>query len=258
MPMRDFFFARWKQLLNLFREQDACRITEKDNFFAEIIPGTPSKKSFFLHAYIYEPFSETENIIQFPADMFFYNSPEKFFRRFRMKYTPHKKIHARKTFFVSATPEMAKEFLEKHHLMNYAKAKEWYALQAENEPLMMVGIGKKICRKEEEGIGISLDLVRICTKEDSVVVGGMKKMLQHIKALYPEARDVFTQLDSGWTDGKGLEKSGFKKEKEKVFYFMVDVLKKRIFPVDVPENVFLAEHQYIRKSAPVWTFRCKL
>ncbi len=203
--------------------------------------------------------SSTDTNIILPYDVFLFNSSDKIFRFIRNKVILLKSIFARNLIFSEISESEARAFLSANHIMNYAKAHRWYGLRnfEDNKLYVLAGIsrGKKIYN-DHPLRNLSVELVRICTAYDYVVAGGLKKLLHHIRQLYPQTRDFVTYVDSGWSSGSGLLKAGFIKESaETTFTFLVSPGEKKIVKLNSDYAPPLLPDEYLRVSMPVWKFR---
>lgn len=122
------------------------------------------------------------------------------------------KIPARKTTFKEITYSDIKQFEIDNHLQGTRPANRYYGLYHENDLVMSISIGKSRYNKN-----ITNEIVRMTTKKNVIVVGGISKLIQHIGL-----SDCLTYADKRYGDGIGYSKVGFVKMKDSspnYFYF---------------------------------------
>jgi len=120
------------------------------------------------------------------------------------------KIHARKTNIMSVSSLEAKEFLNNNHLQGFVAGKH-YGLYHNGELAQLMTIGKSRFEKDK------IELLRLCTIKDTVVVGGLTKLLKFINidlVSYADRRysnkeayhgfifEKYTDIGYFWTDKK--------------------------------------------------------
>jgi transposase len=123
-----------------------------------------------------------------------------------------KKIHARKTIFKEVMYKDIKQFENDNHLQGTRPANRYYVLCYDNEIMMSLSIGKSRFNKN-----ITNEIVRMTTKKNMSVVGGISKLIKNIKI-----NDCLTYADKRYGDGIGYEKVGFVKLEDSFpnyFYF---------------------------------------
>lgn len=103
----------------------------------------------------------------------------------------------------------ASKFINENHLQGFAPSSVNIGLFYCNELIDIMTFGKKrvnVGAKQEEGV---YELIRMCSKLNTVVVGGASKMLRYfIKNFNP--RTIITYADRRWSTGGVYEKIGFK------------------------------------------------
>ena len=109
------------------------------------------------------------------------------------------KIFARKCEVKKLDISDYKKFIEKNHIQGYAAADQRIGLLYNGEIVACVGIGNSRFKKEET------ELIRFCTKLNTVVIGALSKLLKHAKF-----NCLFSYLDRRYFTGEGYEKCGFK------------------------------------------------
>jgi hypothetical protein len=86
------------------------------------------------------------------------------------------KIPARKTLMKSLTSKQATEFFENSHLAGHTKATTYMGLFSGDELVQAVSYGKT-----RFGSGNETEIIRMATKKTLIVVGGMNRLLNHVK-----------------------------------------------------------------------------
>lgn len=87
------------------------------------------------------------------------------------------KIYARRCTVKEVPSKEAKEFCESNHLQGYAPSKFSIGLYHENELVMCATFGKPRFNKKYEW-----ELIRLCSKLDTSIVGGLSRILASFKA----------------------------------------------------------------------------
>ena len=122
------------------------------------------------------------------------------------------KIHGRKTIFKEVKYKDIKHFEMNNHLQGTRPATKYYCLYYNDEIVMSISIGKSRFNKS-----IKNEIVRMTTKKNLTVVGGISKLIKNIKL-----NDCITYADKRYGDGNGYEKVGFVKLEDSspnYFYF---------------------------------------
>ncbi|MCX8080006.1 MAG: hypothetical protein N3F09_02075 [Bacteroidia bacterium] len=252
MIIPEYFISKIKNLVQLLNrtENTCCQFTQ-----SSILKLSGSKGHINIVFYVHNPPDKKEHdTLYFPADIFLMNPEEKLAGYVAQYIHPNKRIFARNTEFKIINSYDAKLFLTTNHLMNYAKSHVHFSLFYKDIPYMMVSVGKgrQLDRYSENKK--SYELTRICTKLGYTVSGGLSKIITNLKKYFPDAADFVTYVDSGWADGRGLEKCGFQKEPEPMeYYFKIDIERKKI--TSASENELVTRGEYLRKSFPVWKYR---
>ena len=163
------------------------------------------------------------------------------------------KIPARKTIFKEITYSDVKQFEIENHLQGTRPANKYYGLYHDNDLIMSISIGKSRFNKR-----ISNEIVRMTTKKNITVVGGISKLVKNI-----DLSDCITYADKRYGDGIGYSKVGFVKMKDSTpnyFYFHKkdhDILhsrnkfqKHRIPNVDISKSEY--ENMLARDYDRIW------
>jgi hypothetical protein len=119
------------------------------------------------------------------------------------------RIYARKTTVRRINGDVARGFLQEHHLWSATKGKHNYGLSDSDNELVAVATFSKARAVLRGGTPhISHELLRFCTKQDGTVVGGITKL---VKAFVREQKpdDIVTVVDRDWGTGTGWHALGF-------------------------------------------------
>jgi very-short-patch-repair endonuclease len=113
-------------------------------------------------------------------------------------------IGARKLIVSRPSVKEEKQFLEKYHLQGWHPSKIKLALAAaDGEIVMMVTIGHSRFRSSYD-----YEIIRVCTRGDTVVVGGLSKLIKEAAALLPGGSTLGTYCDRRFGTGKGYSAVG--------------------------------------------------
>lgn len=114
------------------------------------------------------------------------------------------KIGARQLQIQEITSKEAAEFHNHHHLSGSTPATLHIALTSKTGHVYMVmSIGKTRYRRERD-----YEIIRMTTRQGVTVIGGISKLLKHLKAIYP-GNTLVTFADRRWGDGIGYKMAGF-------------------------------------------------
>ena len=121
-----------------------------------------------------------------------------------------RRIFARTTTARRIDATQAMEFLQQHHLWGATRAKYYYGLFSKRgnqlEAVATFSNRRKVLRDSRPHR--SHELLRLCSQRDSVVVGGISKLL---KSFCRDQRpdDIVTVVDRNWGTGSGWHSVGF-------------------------------------------------
>lgn len=121
------------------------------------------------------------------------------------------KIPARKCNIEPLTSKQYKSFLEENHMLGYSAADLKLGLYYKGELVECIGFNTKGTHSKEP------ELVRLCSKKYTNVVGGFSKLIKHSGLTH------FTSyIDRSFYSGKGYLKTGFEivKENPPSFYWV--------------------------------------
>ena len=130
------------------------------------------------------------------------------------------KIFARKCEIREVSIKEAKEFLIKNHLNGFAQNKYRYGLYYENELVMIACFGKS--RRCDD-----VELIRICSKLNTQIIGGFSKLIHYFKNKNPQFNRLISFINRNVFNGDGYLSSGFVIENySKPSYWWVKQLKR--------------------------------
>lgn len=117
------------------------------------------------------------------------------------------RIYARKCMVREVNNKIACDFLDSNHLQGKAISKHRYGLYYNDELVELITFGKLrdvVSHRQSEN---QYELVRMCSKLDTIVVGGASKLFSHfIKLHLPERILTFAHRD--WSNGNVYGKLG--------------------------------------------------
>lgn len=117
----------------------------------------------------------------------------------------NEKIHARKCKIMSLTSSDARIFFENNHLDGFIGAKYHIGLMHNDILVMAISVGK--ARFDKKSNSTSLELIRLCSLQDTSVVGGGAKLLSYIKRL--TNLPIISYCDRNISNGNGYRAMGF-------------------------------------------------
>ena len=112
------------------------------------------------------------------------------------------RIFARKCKIYSIKKEYARQFLDDNHIQGNING-DHYGLSYNNELVSLITIGKSRFDKKYD-----LEIYRFCGKLNTVIVGGLGKLIKHIQRTYPN-QTIMTYADLRYGTGSGYKKVGF-------------------------------------------------
>lgn len=114
------------------------------------------------------------------------------------------KIYARKCEIRQVDIQTEREFINKYHIQNYVSSRVAYGIYLDKEIISIMTFGSPRFGNKAEW-----ELLRYCTKDDIVIVGGAEKLFKHfIKNNKPTS--VVSYCDISKFNGKVYTKLGFK------------------------------------------------
>lgn len=113
------------------------------------------------------------------------------------------KIPARKCLIEEITNKDTKEFLENNHLQGWVPSTKAYALKYNNEIVQLITFGKPRYNKQ-----VDLELIRLCTKIDTQIIGGTQKLWKHA-IVNLNVNSIVSYCDRRWFSGDIYKHLGF-------------------------------------------------
>lgn len=110
------------------------------------------------------------------------------------------KIFARRCRIQEISLQDYRNFLQINHLQGYSYANIRFGLYYKDHLVMVLGLNTNGVHSSEP------ELVRLCTKLNTRIVGGFSKLLKHL----PNFSSICSYIDIGTFSGYGYEKLGFK------------------------------------------------
>ena len=107
----------------------------------------------------------------------------------------NRRVYARNTEVRSVTPKDAKEFLQNNHLMGPSFGTQAWGLYIDRELAALATFKKR---------GHQLELNRFCNKLNTVVVGGLSKLLSEYRG-----QEIVSFVDLRYANGHSLTALGF-------------------------------------------------
>ena len=129
-------------------------------------------------------------------------------------------VYARKTTIKHVSNTEAKKFLNDNHIQGYVNAQIQIGLYHKEEPVMLATFSQNRSSISSLDKGW-YELVRLCSKQHTSIVGGFSKVLKYFKEHYNPI-GIKTYCDKRFFDGKGYECVGFIKSHDTVpsYYYV--------------------------------------
>lgn len=108
------------------------------------------------------------------------------------------KIYARKCIFQKLDSKKGFDFVEKNHLQGGVNRGEYFGLLYNNDIVQVIQIGKSRFKKDE------LELLRMCTKLNTQVLGGFSKLLKN-----QPYTNFISYIDRSLYSGQSYKECGF-------------------------------------------------
>lgn len=113
------------------------------------------------------------------------------------------KIYARNCLIKLVSKADEKKFINLYHLQGFVHSSYCYGLYHNNELVMILSLGNTRYNKK-----YNFEILRICSKKDITVVGGISKIISKIKKDFLNHK-IITYCDISKSSGNGYLKSGF-------------------------------------------------
>lgn len=121
----------------------------------------------------------------------------------RSKLNLNQRIYARQCQILPVTRAEEKQFLNTHHLQGFVSSSAAYGLYYQNELTMLLTLGRSRFNKKA-----TYEILRVCGLGGTTVTGGLSKLINHIRACYPNEQFI-TYCDLNKSTGNGYKQSGF-------------------------------------------------
>ncbi len=116
----------------------------------------------------------------------------------------NKKIPARKCIIKQVDKQEEKEFLNNNHIQGFSGSMEAHGLYHNDILIMLISIGIPRYNKKN----YSHEIIRMCANHGITVVGGVSKLISHIKKIYTNSA-ILSYCDLSKGNGVGYENAGF-------------------------------------------------
>ena len=129
-------------------------------------------------------------------------------------------IYARKCSIKEVPSHEARQFLDINHIQGKINSSYRLGLYFNDELVQLICLGKSRFKKDE------IELLRMCTKLNTQVIGGFSRLIHHIPYM-----TIISYLDRSKFDGNGYKKVGFEvvsKSSPSWFYIKNDKVMNRI------------------------------
>jgi len=134
------------------------------------------------------------------------------------------KIYARKCEIKNIDNKEYKEFLLNNHIQGFTGAKIKIGLYYKNELVSLISLGKPRFNKE-----YNYEVIRSCTKQGKIVIGGFSKLLKHISNIINN-ESIISYVNLNYFNGNSYLNNGFKFKNissPNYIYFKKDIVKSR-------------------------------
>lgn len=184
-------------VIEVYEESDLFKVHTDQAVLYLYMPGTLRKEG-----------ESKSSVIHIDYDQLC-SAPEKIINRLKGQHGLGERIYARTTVVARIDKRVALAFQEEHHLQGALPGKYRYGLFYRGE-LMSVAVFSGGRNMRQEGPDYrSFELIRFCHKSDTLVVGGLSKLLKaFIKDFSPQ--DIMTYADRDWSSNhSSLQTIGF-------------------------------------------------
>lgn len=124
---------------------------------------------------------------------------------------PVESIYARDCTVEQLDNKIGRKFVDNNHLQSSISGGKYWGLYFKNELVQVIQLGQSRFKKDE------IELLRMCTKLNTRVIGGFSKLLKH-----QPYNEIYSFIDRRLYDGKGYTKVGWQElYKTKPSYFYV-------------------------------------
>jgi len=116
------------------------------------------------------------------------------------------RIHGRKCVIREIDKETEKDFLNTYHIQGFISSYIAFGLFLADDLIMMMSIGKS-----RYNSAYDYEILRMCTKSDITVIGGVSKLVSYLKGKLPNSV-IVSYCDFSKGNGQGYLAAGFTKE----------------------------------------------
>lgn len=144
-------------------------------------------------------------------------------------------LYARKLELKNVSTSLEKTFLEQNHMQGFIPSSECIGLFLDNELYMLMSFGKPRYSKKAD-----IELLRLCTKLNHVIVGGANRIFSEARRMYKN-KTMISYCDMSKFSGTLYEKLGFRLENSgEPGYFWTD------------GNIIISRHKCQKHQLKKW------
>jgi hypothetical protein len=114
------------------------------------------------------------------------------------------RIWARKCCVVELSASQAREFFDKNHIQGFCKARYYMGLTHNGQLVMAISLSKNRFQRHQK----DWELVRMCSKLDTTVVGGASRLIQAAHKML-DYQPITSYCDRSKSSGRGYLAAGF-------------------------------------------------
>ena len=129
-----------------------------------------------------------------------------------------RKIYARKCQLKEVPSNIARDFYNKNHIQGFCSATIHYGLYYNDELVSMMSFGKRSLGK---GFNEKWELIRYCSKLNTLIIGGSSKLFKHFLKEY-NPNNVISWSSNDISNGCMYKMLGFKQENTSMSYWYID------------------------------------
>lgn len=196
--------------------------TQKYNFYKKLLLDFQNEVDFELE-FPFISFTEYRNRLNHNKFVIYEDwwlaKPNIVSSKIKAKLGLSNRVFARKTEVKKITKPIADSFLNKHHIYGSTIAKHKLGLYYQEELIAVATFSMQ----RNLNVGRSVELIRFCSKNDTIVVGGLDKLLKFYEKEYlPD--HIMSYVDKDWGNGASFINLGFKITSERnPIEFCVDI-----------------------------------
>ncbi len=157
------------------------------------------------------PFRDYENFVKTDVEFVVFQDrwiakPDIIKSKIRAIYGISKRVFARKCELRKIDKKTASLFLNENHIYGATVSKHRFGLFFKDELTALA----TFAAQRQFKFGKSAEMLRFCNAKDTVVVGGLSKLLKAYVREY-QPNDIMTYADIDWGGGSAYQKLGFEK-----------------------------------------------